>query len=142
MRAGMPAERIGMLLLRLYKRAAALGMVRQGRVPFPINQQHIADAVGLSLVHTNKTMRRLVKLGLFEIVDGWLALPQPKVLARLADFHARHADEAPAALGRLKAVALAGGNLFDELMQTVRVASLGQITEAFFEVGGRYRRTM
>ena len=63
-------------------------------------------------------------------------------LARLADFHARHADEAPAALERLKAVALAGGNLFDELMQTVRVASLGQITEAFFEVGGRYRRTM
>ena len=81
------AERIGMLLLRLYKRAAALGMVRQGRVPFPINQQHIADAVGLSLVHTNKTMRRLVKLGLFEIADGWLALPQPKVLARLADFY-------------------------------------------------------
>ena len=63
-------------------------------------------------------------------------------LARLADFHARHADEAPAALARLKEVALAGGNVFDELMRTVRVASLGQITEAFFEVGGRYRRTM
>ena len=63
-------------------------------------------------------------------------------LARLADFHARHADEAPAALERLKQVALAGGNVFDELMHTVRVASLGQITEAFFEVGGRYRRTM
>jgi len=63
-------------------------------------------------------------------------------LARLADFHARHADEAPAALERLKQVALAGGNVFDELMRTVRVASLGQITEAFFEVGGRYRRTM
>ncbi len=63
-------------------------------------------------------------------------------LARLADFHARHADDAPAALERLKQVALAGGNVFDELMHTVRVASLGQITEAFFEVGGRYRRTM
>jgi isobutyryl-CoA mutase len=63
-------------------------------------------------------------------------------LARLADFHARHADEAPAALARLKEVALTGGNVFDELMRTVRVASLGQITEAFFEVGGRYRRTM
>ena len=63
-------------------------------------------------------------------------------LARLADFHARHADEAPAALARLKEVALTGGNIFDELMRTVRVASLGQITEAFFEVGGRYRRTM
>ena len=63
-------------------------------------------------------------------------------LARLADFHARHAGEAPAALERLKQVALAGGNVFDELMRTVRVASLGQISEAFFEVGGRYRRTM
>ena len=63
-------------------------------------------------------------------------------LSRLADFHARHADDAPAALARLKEVALAGGNVFDELMRTVRVASLGQITEAFFEVGGRYRRTM
>ena len=63
-------------------------------------------------------------------------------LARLADFHARHADEAPAALAQLKAVAIAGGNVFDELMRTVRVASLGQITDAFFEVGGRYRRTM
>ncbi len=63
-------------------------------------------------------------------------------LARLADFHARHADEAPAALARLKEVALTGGNVFDELMRTVRVASLGQITDAFFEVGGRYRRTM
>ena len=63
-------------------------------------------------------------------------------LARLADFHARHADQAPAALERLKEVALTGGNVFDELMRTVRVASLGQITEAFFEVGGRYRRTM
>ena len=63
-------------------------------------------------------------------------------LSRLANFHARHADEAPAALARLKEVALTGGNVFDELMRTVRVASLGQITEAFFEVGGRYRRTM
>ncbi|MCW3158159.1 methylmalonyl-CoA mutase family protein [Micropruina sonneratiae] len=63
-------------------------------------------------------------------------------LARLADFHARHAAEAPKALERLKRVALSGGNVFDELMRTVRVASLGQISEAFFEVGGRYRRTM
>ena len=63
-------------------------------------------------------------------------------LARLADFHARHADEAPAALERLRQVARSGGNVFDELMRTVRVASLGQITEAFFDVGGRYRRTM
>ena len=56
--------------------------------------------------------------------------------------HARRADEAPAALVRLQEVARAGGNVFEELMETVKVASLGQITEALFEVGGRYRRSM
>ena len=63
-------------------------------------------------------------------------------LARLADFHARHADEAPAALARLQQAATSGGNVFGELMRTVRVCSLGQITEALFEVGGRYRRNV
>ncbi|MFN3629699.1 MAG: fused isobutyryl-CoA mutase/GTPase IcmF [Casimicrobiaceae bacterium] len=63
-------------------------------------------------------------------------------LKRLADFHARHRGEAPAALARLKQVALEGGNVFAELMNTVRVCSLGQITEALFEVGGQYRRNM
>jgi methylmalonyl-CoA mutase len=63
-------------------------------------------------------------------------------LHRLADFHARHAHEAPAALARLREVAVAGGNIFDALMSSVRVCSLGQITEAFFEVGGQYRRNV
>ncbi|MBS0320598.1 MAG: cobalamin-dependent protein [Proteobacteria bacterium] len=63
-------------------------------------------------------------------------------LARLADFHARHAHEAPAALARLKQVVIDNGNVFAELMNTVRVCSLGQITNALFEVGGQYRRSM
>ncbi|WP_448624334.1 fused isobutyryl-CoA mutase/GTPase IcmF [Geodermatophilus sp. URMC 64] len=63
-------------------------------------------------------------------------------LDRLADFHARHADEAPAALARLQAVAMEGGNVFAELMNAVRVCSLGQISDAFFEVGGQYRRNV
>jgi methylmalonyl-CoA mutase len=63
-------------------------------------------------------------------------------LSRLADFHARHADEAPAALNRLKQVVIENGNVFAELMNTVRVCSLGQITNALFEVGGQYRRSM
>jgi isobutyryl-CoA mutase len=63
-------------------------------------------------------------------------------LQRLADFHARHADEAPAALARLQQVAMEGGNVFAELMDAVRVCSLGQISEAFFEVGGQYRRNV
>jgi methylmalonyl-CoA mutase len=63
-------------------------------------------------------------------------------LDALRDFHARHAAEAPAALARLQSVARAGGNVFEELLETVKVASLGQITDALFEVGGRYRRSM
>jgi methylmalonyl-CoA mutase len=63
-------------------------------------------------------------------------------LANLAAFHARHAERAPAALARLQEVARGGGNVFVELMETVKVASLQQITEALFEVGGRYRRSM
>ena len=63
-------------------------------------------------------------------------------IRRLADFHARHAPECPGALTRLRATVLEGGNVFDELMETVRHASLGQITEALFEVGGVYRRSM
>ncbi|MGY1624798.1 fused isobutyryl-CoA mutase/GTPase IcmF [Geodermatophilus sp. SYSU D00965] len=63
-------------------------------------------------------------------------------LQRLADFHARHADEAPAALARLQRVAMEGGNVFAELMDAVRVCSLGQISDAFFEVGGQYRRNV
>lgn len=57
-------------------------------------------------------------------------------------FHAKHRLEAPAALARLQHTALNGGNLFAELMETVKVASLGQITRALYEVGGKYRRNM
>ncbi len=63
-------------------------------------------------------------------------------LGRLAQFHQRHASEAPAALARLRQVVIEDGNVFAELMKTVRVCSLGQITNALFEVGGQYRRSM
>jgi methylmalonyl-CoA mutase len=63
-------------------------------------------------------------------------------LRRLRDFHARHAGEREAALARLQQVALDGGNVFGELMSTVRSCSLGQITHALFDVGGRYRRNV
>jgi methylmalonyl-CoA mutase len=63
-------------------------------------------------------------------------------LDRLADFQARHAAEAPEALRRLQDAATSGGNVFDALMDAVRHCSLGQISEAFFEVGGQYRRNL
>jgi len=63
-------------------------------------------------------------------------------LARLADFHARHAKEAPAMLKRLQDAVIANRNVFAVLMEAVRVCSLGQITDALFAVGGQYRRSM
>jgi methylmalonyl-CoA mutase len=61
---------------------------------------------------------------------------------RLADFKARHAADAPAALDRLKAAATSGGNVFDALVDAVQHCTLGQISDAFFEVGGQYRRNV
>ncbi|WP_096699464.1 fused isobutyryl-CoA mutase/GTPase IcmF [Polaromonas sp. AER18D-145] len=63
-------------------------------------------------------------------------------LARLQDFHRRHAKEAPAMLKRLQQAVIANDNVFEVLMDAVRVCSLGQITHALFEVGGQYRRNM
>ena len=63
-------------------------------------------------------------------------------LANLRAFHARHAAAAPAALSRLQGVARRNENVFAELLETVRVCSLGQITQALFDVGGQYRRSM
>jgi len=63
-------------------------------------------------------------------------------LASLAAFHTAHASDVSGALARLQGVAREGGNVFEELMETVKHASLGQITDALFDVGGRYRRSM
>ncbi|MBS3911687.1 MAG: cobalamin-dependent protein [Hydrogenophaga sp.] len=63
-------------------------------------------------------------------------------LQRLADFHTRHAAEAPAMLQRLQQAVIENKNVFEVLMDAVRVCSLGQITSALFEVGGQYRRNM
>jgi len=63
-------------------------------------------------------------------------------LDRLRDFEQRHAGEAERALAKLREAATHGENVFDVLMDASRVCSLGQITEAFFEVGGQYRRNV
>jgi isobutyryl-CoA mutase len=60
----------------------------------------------------------------------------------LEAFQKRNEDVADKALNRLKKVARENGNLFEELMETVKAASLGQISQALYEVGGQYRRNM
>ncbi|MEM6457455.1 MAG: methylmalonyl-CoA mutase family protein, partial [Acidobacteriota bacterium] len=77
-------------------------------------------------------------------VDLTRATPEEKrdAIARLGDFHAAHAERAPAALAALQQAARDGGNLFDALMEAVTCASLGQITGALYAVGGAYRRNL
>ncbi|WP_292936733.1 methylmalonyl-CoA mutase family protein, partial [Noviherbaspirillum sp.] len=63
-------------------------------------------------------------------------------LKRLADFQQRHANEAPAMLEKLQQAVINNENVFATLMDAVRYCSLGQISNALFEVGGQYRRNM
>lgn len=63
-------------------------------------------------------------------------------IINLRAFQERHKDVSATALRRLQEVAMAGENIFAELMETVKVASLGQISAALYEVGGQYRRNM
>jgi methylmalonyl-CoA mutase len=63
-------------------------------------------------------------------------------IQNLKAFWKRNESSAADRLNRLKKVAINNGNIFEELMETVKHCSLGQITHALFEVGGQYRRNM
>jgi len=63
-------------------------------------------------------------------------------IQNLLAFWKRNEQHADAQLAQLKAVAINGGNLFEQLMETVKYCSLGQITNALYSVGGQYRRNM
>jgi methylmalonyl-CoA mutase len=63
-------------------------------------------------------------------------------IERLHSFQNRHGAKNAECLKRLRDVALSGGNIFEELLTTVRYCSLGQITNVLYEVGGKYRRNM
>ena len=89
------AERIAALIIQLYKRLNMLGMVVNGAMPFPLTQQHIADALGLSLVHTNKSLAKLRKVGMFSQSNGTLLLSNPKALESLAQYFDEEAARRP-----------------------------------------------
>ena len=91
------AERVAMLMMHLAKRVAVLRPAVAAGAPFdiPINQSHIADALGLSLAHTNKTLKALEKRGLFRFAAGRLEMVNPKALARLADYFDQPVGQRP-----------------------------------------------
>jgi len=82
-------ERTAALIIVLYKRSRALGLVAGATLAWPLTQQHIADALGMSLVHTNKTLARLRRMGMFKRANGSMTLTNPRVLERIA----QHFDE-------------------------------------------------
>lgn len=89
-------ERIALLLVSIFRRMQQLNAVSQDNsCPFHINQQHIADAMGLSLVHTNKTLRVLVREGLCKIHDHRLQILDVGALAVTADYSALPARHRP-----------------------------------------------
>ena len=67
---------------------------------------------------------------------------QQAQVTAVREFQRRNSAAAPEALRRLQAIAASGGNTFAELLETVQVCSLGQISHALYEVGGQYRRNM
>lgn len=77
-------ERVAWALLRIWTRLRAIGLSEDGgAVPFPFRQQDLADALGLSLVHTNKTLARLRALGLVRWSEGRLHVSDPRRLAEM-----------------------------------------------------------
>lgn len=78
------AERVAALLLQLHARASQIGLGASGALPLPLTQTHIADALGLSNVHTNRVLQTLRARGFFELGGGTLRLRDISGLRRLA----------------------------------------------------------
>jgi CRP/FNR family transcriptional regulator, anaerobic regulatory protein len=80
-------QRIAMILIHLYKRAESVGLrLSDGSIEFPVTQQHLSDALGLSLAHTNKCLRKLENAGFYELDAGRLFLRKPAALREIADY--------------------------------------------------------
>jgi CRP-like cAMP-binding protein len=88
-------ERVAALIISLYKRAKALGLVADETFTFPLTQQHVADALGLSLVHTNKTLARLRRMGMFTRTNGAMTLRNPRILERVAQYFDEEVPQRP-----------------------------------------------
>jgi CRP/FNR family transcriptional regulator, anaerobic regulatory protein len=90
------AERIAHFLVYVFRRARSLGLTEtRTRLRLPFTQQHMADALGLSLVHTNKTLKSLTMRGMLTWRDGVLVFVDEQALARLGDFEDRNTKPRP-----------------------------------------------
>lgn len=88
-------ERMANLIMHLFRRARELRLVRDMAFTTPINQQHLADMLGLSLVHTNKTLRKLYDRGIISWRDKILTVKDEARLAAVAKFDGGNSPPRP-----------------------------------------------
>jgi CRP-like cAMP-binding protein len=88
-------ERLAHFLLEMQRRMEAAGLGDAQRFPLPLTQEMLADALGLSIVHVNRTLQQLRRERLIELRSGVAILLQPDALASIADYRAHKV--APAA---------------------------------------------
>jgi CRP/FNR family transcriptional regulator len=88
-------ERVAWALVRVWRRLVALGMERDGSVPFPFRQQDLADALGLSVVHANRRIVALRQLKLAEIAGRRLVMHDHAALSRIAHLEMERDDVRP-----------------------------------------------
>lgn len=79
-------ERVAHFLLEIYCRLRSIGFVQGNRYLLPLTQEMLADTLGLSVVHINRTLQRLRRAQLIELHHSAVNILQPKLLAALADF--------------------------------------------------------
>ena len=89
-------ERVAHFLLELQQRLETAGLGDRQRFPLPLTQEIMADALGLSIVHVNRTLQQLRRAGMIELRSGVAILLQPDSMAKLCDYR-------PAAVGSNKA---------------------------------------
>ena len=88
-------ERMAYLLLLLHRRIAQLDLLMDDGFELPLNQQHVADTLGLSIVHTNKTLRKLHDFGVISWRKRTLRILDQTKLARVARFEDSHTGPRP-----------------------------------------------
>lgn len=147
---GLVEEAVLVEFDRITQRGGVLGAMETGYQRSKIQEESIQyetlkDSGGLPIIGVNTFRNPDASIEATAAgVDLIRASEEEKEsqLKRLADFKSRHKNDAPDALKRLQKIALTGENIFAELMNTVRACSLEDITEALYQVGGQYRRSM
>ncbi|MEE2889937.1 MAG: fused isobutyryl-CoA mutase/GTPase IcmF [Planctomycetota bacterium] len=135
--------------LRLHDRGGVLGAMERQYQRSKIQDEsllyeHRKHTGEIPIIGVNTFLRPDDDSGESQEIELRRSTPEEKDqrLVDLQQFQQSHQADTETALAKLQQVALTDGNIFRELIDTVRVASLGQITRSLYEVGGRYRRSM